>query len=264
MIQEWEARGAGEITLSAKCVETGKTVTWNPTFKSPSASVIKLPILIHAALLAQKGGLNWEQMLTLKEKDKTPGSGVLTHLSEGLKLSTKDVCTLMICMSDNSATNMMIDILGVEPINERIRDLGCTDTELFRKVFSKDPHKDPEDAKYGLGVTTPADQLHLLEMIQSNKIGDTETCDTIRTMLGKQFYREGIPRLLGPDTTFMGKSGSVDHVRNDVGIVVTPEGRTIIMAIFCQGIVEVLWTSNNVGLLAISNLSKAIVEYLSE
>lgn len=263
MISEWEARGAGEITLSAKCVETGKTVTWNPTLKSPSASVIKLPILIHAALLARKGRLDWEQKLTFHETDKTPGSGVLTHLSEGLTLSTKDVCTLMICMSDNSATNMMIDILGVEPINERIRDLGCSDTELFRKVFGTNPYKDPEDAKYGLGVTTVADQLHLLELIQGNKIGDTETCDIIRAMLGKQFYREGIPRLLGPDITFMGKSGSVDHVRNDVGIVVTPQGRTIIMAIFCQEIVEVLWTSNNVGLLAIANLSKAIVEYLN-
>ena len=200
--------------------------------------------------------------MTFREQDRTPGSGVLLNLSDGLTLSLLDVCTLMICMSDNSATNMIIDILGVEPVNECMRSLGCIGTELNRKVYSNDTPRNPANAKYGLGVTNVADQLHLLNLVQSNFIGDVQTCDIIRTMLGKQHYRTGIPRLMGEDYKFMGKSGSVDHVRNDVGIVITAAGRSILLAIFCQDIETVSWSPDNIGLLAIANLSKSIVDYL--
>lgn len=262
-IEEIAAGFEGEISVAAKDLRTGEIVSRNPVRKCATASVIKLPILVHALLLAEEGLLDLDARLELKDSDKTPGSGILTQLSAGLKITKLDACVLMIALSDNTATNMLIDHLGIEPVNQRMRSLGLPDTTLFRKVFAGGTPISSANHKYGLGVTTPRDMLRLLSLIHARKAGGTETSARIRTILGKQQHRDSIPRLLPSTSKFQGKSGSVDAVRNDVGIVTLEDGREFALAVFCQKIPRPLWTADNPGHLAIAKLSAALVRHFA-
>lgn len=255
----------GEISLSARDLHTGATIERAAGRRCASASVIKLPILIHALLLEREGLLSLDAPVVLRDADRTPGSGILTQLGSGLMLPLRDACVLMIALSDNTATNLILDRVGIEPVNERMAALGLRDTRLFRKVFATGTPTCEENRRYGLGMTTPRDMMKLLNMIHAGhpSLGGAETCARIRDILGRQQYREAIPRYLPADCKFAGKSGAIDAVRNDVGFVTTADGRDIALAIFCQKMPRPLWTADNPGHLAIGRLARALVEHFA-
>jgi beta-lactamase class A len=256
------ARGFdGRISLMARDLSAGRTIAYHADRKCPTASVIKLPILIHALLLEREGALFLDETVIVSEEDKKPGSGILTQLSTGHKLSLADACTLMIALSDNTATNLVIDRVGLDAINERMRSLGLTETMLHRKVFSSGPPVSAPNARYGLGVSTPREIVRLLTMLNSNEIGEATTCKKARGILAKQQYRDAIPRYLPHSYKFEGKSGATDYVRNDAGIVTTDQGRQIALAIFINEMPTALWTADNPGQLAIAQLAKMVVQH---
>jgi len=251
----------GRICLAARDMRTGERILYHADSRCPTASVIKLPILIHALLLASDGGIALDQVLTLGEGDARPGSGILKELTPGLRLTLRDACMLMIALSDNTATNMVLDAVGIEPVNERMARLGCRQTRLFRKVFAEGPPVSRENARYGLGVTTPREMLRLLEGLYWGRIGSPELSASVRSFLAAQQYRDAIPRYLPPEWKYEGKGGAVDAVRNDVGLVTTPDGQTIALAVFCNRMPRPLWTADNPGLIAIARCARAICEH---
>lgn len=257
-ILEIERESGGEISLAARDLQTGRTVTYHADRMVMTASVIKLPILVHVALAVREGSLSWKTELTLTEDEKVAGSGVLNVLNPGLSLSLRDVCTLMTVVSDNTATNMVIEYLGVEAINRRMRSLGLNRTTLNRKAYSDDTDS-LLCKKYGLGVTTPNEMLRLLNRLANGTLGDAETSADILSVLAKQQYTDAIPRFLPSDWKYAGKTGSVNPVRNDVGIVTAPDGRRFALALFCQKIPVVLWKPENPGLLALGRLARRLV-----
>lgn len=257
-IEAIERESGGVISLAAGNLGPGLTFNYHGNRKVKTASVIKLPILVHVAMAVREGALSWEEKLTLTEEEKVGGSGILTQMTAGLSLSLHDVCTLMTIVSDNTATNMIIERIGMDPVNTRMWEFGLKSTRLFRKAYSPDT---PQSAKYGLGVTTPNDMLRLLTLIAKDKIGDAKLCADIRSILAEQQYRDSIPRFLPTDWKYAGKTGGIDHVRNDVGLVTLPDGRRFALALFCQEIPTVLWTAENAGLLALAKLSRCILTH---
>lgn len=257
-IAEIERESGGEISLAARDLQTGRTVLYHADRMVMTASVIKFPILIHVALAVREGELRWKETLTLTEEERAAGSGVLTVLSEGLSLSLRDVCTLMMVVSDNTATNMVIERVGVDAVNRRLRSLGLARTTLNRKAYSADT---PAllCTKYGLGVTTPNEMLRLLTSLARGELASAAVCTDLHFFLEKQQYRDGIPRFLPADWKYAGKTGSVNAVRNDVGIVTAPDGRRFALALFCQKLPAVLWTPENPGLLALARLARLLV-----
>lgn len=223
--------------------------------KMKTASVIKLPILVHVALAVREGNLDWDEPLTLTAEEKVGGSGVLTQLTPGMRISLKDVCVLMTIVSDNTATNMVIDRIGSEPVNLRMRELGLPITTLFRKAYSPDT---PASSEFGLGVTTSGEMLHLLKMVADGTLGDQATCDEIRQILRAQHYRDAIPRLLPDDWRYEGKTGSIDGVRNDVGLVTAPDGRRWALSLFCSDLSDLRWCADNAGLVAMGRIAQSI------
>lgn len=250
----------GEVSLAARDLRTGRTILLHPDRLCPTASVIKLPILVHTVLLAQEGHLSLDEPVLYAAEEKTPGSGILKDLTPGLQLPLRDLCTLMIALSDNTATNLVLDRVGVEPVNMRMQALGFRHTRLFRKVFSQGPPVSRQNARYGLGVTTPRDMIRLLSALYFGTIGSRETSELVRTFLRAQQGRDGIPRYLPPEWTYEGKGGAVNSVRNDVGIVADPDGLAIALAIFCTDMPRPLWTADNPGWIAIGRLARAIVQ----
>ncbi len=250
-----EAEMGGTLCFHAREIASGREWHYRSEQKCRTASIIKLPILVHVALSAAEGVLQWSEPLTVTDSEKVDGSGVLTHLSGGLQLSLRDCCVLMTIVSDNTATNMVIERLGVDAINTRMRSLGLALTTLYRKAYSPDTDASRE---FGLGMSTPGEMLRLVTGLAERTIGPGSACDEMETILGQQYYRDGIPRLLDPAWSYSGKTGAVDGVRNDVGIVIGPDGRRIAMAIFCQDVSDLRWTADNTGLIAQARVARLL------
>jgi beta-lactamase class A len=196
------------------------------------------------------------------------GSGVLRELSAGTKLRMRDVANLMIVVSDNTATNMMIERMTADAVNARMDKLGLPGTRSMRKVrgdgtalkaaegWSKAGLLE-ENKKYGLGSSTSWEMVKLLELLEQGKAVSKSADAEMIALLKRQQYTDGIGRRLGK-FTIASKSGSLDHLRSDVGIVYTKSG-PIAMAITVDGMTEVDYGPDNAGLHRIAELAERIV-----
>src|SRR5260370_17110056 len=129
----------GDVALFAENLKPHDTVAISPDMPVQTASVIKLAILYEALEQVRSGKAHFDDKITLTKADQGQGSGVLRFFDAPLSLTLKDVLTMMIVMSDNSATNLVIAHLGLENVNARIAKLGLKDTYLYKKIFTPVP-----------------------------------------------------------------------------------------------------------------------------
>src|ERR1051325_5687656 len=134
-VEAVEREAGGILCFAVQDLQTGETWRYRADHKCRTASIIKFPILVHVALSVYEGSLAWEEPLALTEEEKVGGSGILTHLTPGVALSLRDLCVLMTVLSDNTGTNMLIERLGIAPINARMRSLDLPITTVFRKSY---------------------------------------------------------------------------------------------------------------------------------
>lgn len=269
----------GKVALYATQLNTGRTATLNPDAVVQTASVIKLTILYEAMEQVRTGKARWDDPIQLKPDDAVSGSGVLLFLDTPKTLTLKDILTLMIVMSDNTATNLAIDKLGLDAVNARIAWLGLKDTHLYKKIGKPAEGPMPADQpRYGLGKTTPREMAQVIERIGLCRLDgpgkgsagpitaeDAAICSVAIKMLRNQFYRETIPRYLEKlDSTEAGsgtasKTGSLNSVRADVAIVAGKSG-PVVLSIFTYDNRDTGWTVDNEGEVTIAKLAKAAVE----
>jgi beta-lactamase class A len=279
------AAGKGNVALYAVQLRTGDSVGVDADRPVQTASVIKLGILYEAMVAVREGRARWDEPVTLKKGEAVPGSGILTLLDAPLTITLKDALTLMVIVSDNTATNLMIDRFGIDKVNARMESLGLRDTHLYKKVFKPAVGPMPADQpKFGLGKTTPREMATLMTYIGECKLhergtatavgaaefavtdeADKAVCAVGLQMLKEQFYRETIPRYLeSADVTTTGgvaiasKTGSLDAVRADVAIVMGKAG-PMVLAIFTYDNRDHGWTVDNEGEMTIARLGKEIV-----
>ena len=162
----------------------------------------------------------------------------------------------MTIVSDNTATNMLIERLGVAPVNERMRSLGLPLTTLYRKSYTPDTDASRE---FGLGMTTPDEMVDLLQILADGRAGSSAVSEEVLSILAGQCLRDSVPRALPPDWKYAGKSGGIDGVRNDVALVTAPDGRKFALAVFCQDLQDLQWTPDNAGVLAIGRVTRALL-----
>ena len=210
----------------------GNVITRFPDEKFETASTIKVYILAALFDAIQQGKASLKDMLTCEKRFWIDGSGILGSLEVGTTLSVKNVATLMIIVSDNIATNMLIDYLGIDNINACIQKLGCKDTVL---------HNVLDFAKYHqLGTTTPRDYASMFVRIQNRTLISPEASEQMWQILSQQHYNSMIVKSLpqfyvDPDNYdeqlfwFASKSGSMNACRNDGGIITTPYGSYVIV-----------------------------------
>ena len=210
----------------------GNVITRFPDEKFETASTIKVYILAALFDAIEQGKASLKDMLTCEERFWIDGSGILGSLEVGTTLSVKNVATLMIIVSDNIATNMLIDYLGIDNINACIQKLGCKDTML---------HNVLDFAKYHqLGTTTPRDYASMFVRIQNRTLVSPEASAQMWQILSQQHYNSMIVKSLpqfyvDPDNYdeqlfwFASKSGSMNACRNDGGIITTPYGSYVIV-----------------------------------
>jgi beta-lactamase class A len=156
--------GLGHTALYALQLNTLKTVAIATDLPVQTASVIKLGILYDAMVEVREGKARWDEPITLHPHEAVSGSGVLTFFDTPVTLTLKDVLTVMVIVSDNTAANLAIDRFGIDPVNARLEALGLENTHLYKKVMLPATGPMPADQpKFGLGKTTPREMATLME-----------------------------------------------------------------------------------------------------
>jgi len=223
--------------------------------------VLKIPVLVEACFRLAEGQITPEDRWVLKNSQKNLPSGILVFLEEGLTPSLKDLLMLMIIISDNTATDIIINRLGKAAINERMKKLGLdrihipmTVRELFQEMmpnpdpnlgldellrmereegeFKPDPNnrifkRSPENI-----VGTPRQMAALLQLIWEGKTPDRKWRDFALNILAHQQINERIPRFLPPGTKVAHKTGTINGVRNDAGIIYVNDHSHVILTEF--------------------------------
>lgn len=249
----------GKVALYATDLRSGKIVAIDADTAVPTASVIKLTILYDAVKDIEEGRASFGDRLTLTKANQVEGSGVLTLFDTPLVLTLKDALTMMVVVSDNTATNLAIDRLGLEHIDSRIQALGLKNTWLYKKVFLPAPSNAPADQKtFGLGKTTAREMAAVMQRFATCDTIPQAPCAAALSMLKNQTDRDGIPRYLG-SLDVANKTGALDDVRNDVAIVYAKNGPIIISA-FTYDNADHSWTPDNAAQLLIAHLAKTIVD----
>ena len=215
----------GQVAVAVKDLKSGESFEHRAAEPMPTASLIKFPLMIAAYQAIEDGALKADAMCTLAEGDKVPGSGILTaQFSGGASFPLHDVIHLMIVHSDNTATNMVVDRVGLKAAAELMEKLGCPETRLHSKVFRRDTSIFPERSKkYGLGSTTAADMVKLLQLLSEQKLVSKSASEKMLAHMAACEDKQKFPRYL-PDVKIAHKTGSVERVRTDAGLIEGPQG----------------------------------------
>ncbi len=207
----------GDWGLAWLDLNTGEKVFYREDDLFIAASVIKIPIIIEAYRQDRQGKISLNDPMPLQAKDIVGGCGVLQVMHHGIPLTVKDVLALMITVSDNTATNMMIELLGIPAINEVMQTMGVRHSALRRKMF------DLEKSRQGIqNHITPADVLLMFEALYRGTVVDREACDEILTLLRYQQLNHKIPVALPEGTKVAHKTGEDSGQTHDAGIVYVP------------------------------------------
>ena len=181
----------------------------------PTASTIKIHILTRLLQRAEAGELDLDEIVHVAPEAYTPGSGVLAYLENGAHLSVLNIAVLMIIVSDNTATNMCIDMAGIEETNRMVRDLGLTATTLRRKM------QDFESvASNNENTATPADCVAMLSCLYEGRPSQEVARQCLDIL--KKPINSPLAKAIPNDVPLANKPGAMDRVRNDAGIVFLP------------------------------------------
>lgn len=268
-IESLAAAHHGRVAVFAKNLTTGETVSLEAQTPVQTASVIKLPLMLQAFEQVKAGKLHLSKLVVLTKDNQVGGSGILYLMDPGLNLTLKDVIALMMTLSDNTATNMAIDVVGLAPTNEMLARMGLPNTYFYKKVFKPAEGPMPDDQKkFGLGKTTAEEMEKLLESIYRCDLGtsaaDRDLCAQMITIMRNQQYRDMSPRYLAPAdsseslSAIADKLGALDAVRNDVALIYTASG-PVIISTFTWDNEDTSWTAENKAEILIGRIAQTIV-----
>jgi beta-lactamase class A len=289
VISEPSKNFKGILGVAFKHLGSGEQANLNGDRIFPTASVFKVPVILEFYRQVEAGTLGFDDQIILREEDKVPGSGILKELSEGMSVSLRDLLSLMMIVSDNTATDIIVSKVGMDNVNKSLNELGLTKTRvkkycremLFDLVEINDLplkgmtlelyEKASETRVYGgswsLGVddnnvTTPNEMNRLLELIVEGKAASSESCEAILQIMAKcQTGAYRIPKYLPQrELLLQRKTGSLPGIRNDVGILtIKKTGERYTLSCFTMDAVDVYAAEE-----VIAVLSREVYQYLTE
>ena len=224
-IQDVDQHLDGVMGLAIEDLTNGEHYFLHEDEVFAQASSIKITVLANLYLQAQEGKLKLTDLYTVQSSDLVPDSDIMTGLTPGVtRVTLRDLATMMVAVSDNSATNVLIDRVGIQNVNAMLDSLGLTHTRLRRKMM------DLEAAKQGReNISTPREMMTLLDAIYHGKVLNKQSTDDFFKMLSTN-KSSFIPRDLPPDLKVANKPGELEAVRNDSGIVFV-EGRPYVICV---------------------------------
>jgi beta-lactamase class A len=263
-LQEFADAFPGVIGVAVRDIRTGEEVSINGDRPFPMASVYKVPIMVEVFRQIEAKKLSLDDRIDLGDEHRTLGSGVLTLLSNGLKPTVKDLITLMIVLSDNEATDILLRKVGTENVTAAMRSMGLNNIRVDRTTFEvirdylgfmdetargksyaeiiamsptiqvtpeKEAEAEREFAKERKDVSSPRDMALLLEKIYKGEAAGKESCLMMMEILGQQMFNQRMPRYLPESSQVAHKTGTIGSTTNDAGIMFV-RGNPIAVSVF--------------------------------
>lgn len=229
----------GTLAVAVRDETTGETLELNAEREMPTASTIKLAVLVAVFERVRQGALSLDERRPILDEERVGGSGVIKELTTGTELTIRDLATYMVVVSDNMATNLLIDAAGgVDAVNRFVGDeLGLRAITLRRKLMFT-------GGRGHLALAAPRDLAALVSGLQGRRIVSPEASDEMLGMLGRQQYLDQVPRLfdrrqlvdeMGSEGSIRVacKTGMIDGVRADVGVMWL-DGRPVSYAVMSE------------------------------
>ncbi len=223
-----------------KCLETGEEIALNADQQMDTMSVIKIPLMVEAFRQIEEGKFALSDRITLTEAMKRPGTGVIRSLDAGAVLTIKDMLTLMIIVSDNTATDVMYEkVGGVDAVNRLmtsyglkwIRATGTADT--WFKAIAASPNRDQFhlEAKTPFGLSSPREMGKLLEKIEKGEAVSKKASDQMLQIMRGQVYSSRLPKYVTGFRVPHKTGDFLPYIGNDVGILES-RGRNVVVSVF--------------------------------
>ncbi len=248
----------GDIGIYVKNLRTGKTVMLNADTIFPTASIVKVPILVGIMDRIEKKELQYDSVLTYKDSLLYAGSDILGSFKNDEKIVLKKVIMLMLTTSDNTASLWLQSMAGGGArINEILESLGLINT----RVNSRTPGREAYRAIYQWGQTTPKEMGTLFEKIYRGEVFSAEACDRMMRCLGRNYWDEAEAiSQIPPTIEVFSKNGCVNASRSEAMIVNAPKN-PYVFCIFTKNNKDTSWTNDNEAWVMARKISKLLWEY---
>ncbi len=256
----------GIYGFAVRNLDSGAGFDVNGDLVFNTASVIKIPIMVEVYQQARAGTFSLDDPLEMKPHQMVGGSGLLRLFHAGLQMSVRDAVVAMIVISDNTTTNMCLDLVGIESVNRTLRELGLEQTTCRRTIDFKEPDS---IVKEPIGVTTPNEMNRLNALIADHAILDASACDDMLWILSRQQATTMVPRYI-PRTSdpatgertprICHKTGGAGGVRNDSGILYVPNGPRLTFSAFSMEVPDSRWSPDNEAVLTIARVGKLLYD----
>lgn len=258
-------RHQGKVSFAVKHFDSGYECTFQENTPRPTASLIKLPIMVEAYRQVDEKKLDLDRMLEITDEDFVPGSGVLTQLfSSGTMVSLRDAIHLMIAKSDNTATNLVLNQIGIESTAETMAKWGWKETKVHSLTYKRETSRFPERSKqFGLGSTTAAEMLQLLERLHNGELVSAEATQAIRQHLLACDDRTKLAAGLPASAKFAHKTGAISSVRCDAGLLETERGIVALVVLTSEN-EDQSWDETNKAQVLCANLARRVYDFFSE
>ena len=231
-----------------------------------TASLIKFPVMLTAYHQVAQRKICLDDLVTLREEDKVPGSGILTeHFSAGTKIPLRDAIHLMVVFSDNTATNLVLEEIGIPATAQYMESLGFEETKINAKVYRGSTTSiDPERTeKYGLGSTTAREMATLFAQFERGELASSEATEAMKKHLLACEDHKKIARFLPDDVKYAHKTGSVNAARCDAGILYLPDA-TVAICVLTNNNQDESWSKKNDAEILCGKIGKAVVERFAQ
>jgi len=247
----------GVVGYSVVDLESGDRLSSRGDETFPTASLIKVPILVTVHDLIGKGQLSPDDRLTVLKIDKVPGSGILQHLHDGMVITVADAAWLMATISDNTATNLLLDRVIIRRVWDKMESLGLRNTKVHSKSFLRSSSVAMDSSvKYGLGVTTPNEMARLFELLAAGKaVSPAADSAMLRALENGDDYRT-LQRFAG-NVRSARKTGLGDSVRTECSLFYLRN--RVVACVLTRDNADTRWILDNEPNLTMARMGEAIV-----
>ena len=252
----------GKVAVAVKNLKTGESFSHYADEPMTTASLIKFPIMVETYRQGAEKKVDLDAPVTLTKADKVPGSGILTdHFSDGATFPLRDAVHLMIVYSDNTATNLVLDKIGIGATGETMEKMGYPNTKAHSKVYRRDTTIDLERSKrFGIGSTTANEMVRLCEALQKGELVSKEASAAMRKHMEACDDKDKFPRFLPPGTKVAFKTGSVDASKTAAGIIETPGG-PVAVCVLTEDNKDTRWVTDNAGNRLCADVARVVYDY---
>jgi beta-lactamase class A len=239
-------------------LETGDRLSLRGDEKFPTASLIKVSILVTVYDLVRRGMLSLEDPISMLKIDQVPGSGVLQYLHNGLSLTVNDATALMMTISDNTATNLLLDRIIIRRVWDKMDSLGLKQTRVHSKSFLRNSSVAMDSSvKYGLGVTTPNEMAHLFELLARGK-AVSPTADSTMLALMENNTMDRMLLRYADGVRAAHKDGEGNEIRTECALFYLRN--RVVACVLTQKNVDQRWVVDHEAELNIGRMGEAVIK----